>query len=79
MTDPDEEFLAHFHLEFLNNDFILNRVLVKETGSGKDKLLKVAREILTTLLALVSRTRKHSRYESIWVVSLFDQSKFFLP
>ncbi|OKL61317.1 hypothetical protein UA08_03740 [Talaromyces atroroseus] len=68
MTDPEEEFLAHFHLEFLNNDFMLHRVLVKETGDGKDKLLKVAREMLTALLALVSRTMLRSRYESIWIL-----------
>ncbi|KAH8697906.1 hypothetical protein BGW36DRAFT_379643 [Talaromyces proteolyticus] len=65
--DQHTEFVANMHLEFLNNDFILYRVLVKRTGKGKEKLLKVAREMLAATLAIVSRnSQTRDNCDSIW-------------
>jgi hypothetical protein len=67
------DFLANLHLESLNNEFILYHVLVKRTGQGKTEFLNLAREILSAVLLIFSRSSlPRMDFYQTWNVSLLS-------
>ncbi|KAH8700848.1 hypothetical protein BGW36DRAFT_357489 [Talaromyces proteolyticus] len=67
--DTNMESLANLQLEFLNNDLMINRQLVKQAGSNGNRaaLVKVAREMLSKLLIVISHATSERGYSnSIW-------------
>lgn len=65
-------------IDYLFNDFILQRILVQRTEKGSEKLVNVAHELLSNLLLLIAnRSSVGEDVNSIvWIVSCIC---FFCP
>lgn len=71
MTDLSFALQANIRLEFLHNDFLIYRLLEKQTGTVPDELIYTTRKILSTLLAIVSsqlRRQNSSQHMLAWNV-----------
>lgn len=67
------------HIDYLFNEFILQRILVQRTDKGSGKLVNVAQQLLSCLLLLiVNRSSAGEDVNSIvWIVSCVpDISRF---
>ncbi|CRG90035.1 C6 transcription factor, putative [Talaromyces islandicus] len=64
--DSTGESIANIQLEFLNNDFMIYRILAKETGNiqNRDSFLNLAQEIMTKLLSVISRAVSERGYRN---------------
>lgn len=73
MTDFSFAIQANIHLEFLHNDFLIYRLLEKNTGAVPYELIQTTRKILSTLLAMVSsqlRRPNASQHMLAWNVRI---------
>jgi hypothetical protein len=70
--EPEGSKIAlSLHIDYLYNEFILQRVLVQRTEKGSAKLVNVAHDLLTNLLLLIAnRSSVGEDVNSlVWVVS----------
>ncbi|KAJ6112017.1 hypothetical protein N7523_008078 [Penicillium sp. IBT 18751x] len=70
--EPDSNKVSLcLHIDYLFNDFILQRILVQRTEKGTEKLVNVAHELLSNLLLLIAnRSSAGQDVNSIvWIIS----------
>ncbi|KAJ5215716.1 uncharacterized protein N7498_002123 [Penicillium cinerascens] len=75
----DELAVQSIHLDFLYTEFLLYRISVKRTGVGSDKLVRVAHEILSTILDRIADIAKPDRAFSAMVPVDFSLCFYALP
>ncbi|OOF99257.1 hypothetical protein ASPCADRAFT_204908 [Aspergillus carbonarius ITEM 5010] len=63
----DELTVQSIHLDFLYTEFLLYRTSVKRSGTGNDKLIEIAHEILSTILDRIADVAKPERTVSAMV------------
>ena len=59
--------MQSIHLDFLYTEFLLYRTSVKRSGTGNDKLIEIAHEILSTILDRIADVAKPERTVSAMV------------
>jgi chromatin structure-remodeling complex subunit RSC3/30 len=60
-ADQSTALLLSIHLDFLYNDFLLQRILVKRTETRSEALIAISREILNIVLVFVSKSNRSMR------------------
>lgn len=86
-SDPDtndSSVLVPLYLNFLYNDFLLYRVLVRRAQSGSEGLVSVSQNILSTILELIgkeigSRTGTYNVGYNVRAVTPFIPALLCLP
>jgi hypothetical protein len=64
--DSTGESIANIQLEFLNNDFMIYRILAKQTGNSqnRDSFLNLAQAIMSKLLSVIARAVSERGYRN---------------